>query len=392
MSEPSESIWWGCCDADVEDCDFILCSLCHKGYHLDCIATTEVGKNIASGQDVSPNWACPSCSAKSKSRNSTPLRSQNRPPKRAALNSPPKTDSSLTRDDVRDVVQELFYREMENLFIRLSQQISASMVSELAPIKKEMSELRASITFINEQFEGVLMKQTSVTEEMKEIHAENAENAFSEHGYARGNNIEVQCVPERNNENVINIVQNISDIIGCDIKDENILSCSRIAKLNPKGARPRSIVVQFNSPRVRDTFLASSIKFNKSNTSNRLNSSHIGLNGEKTPIFVVEHLSASNKALHSAARLAAREKGYKFVWVRNGRIFMRKTETSDYKIIKNLEALNNLEDWESMCEDLWICIDFPDRNSIRKIAVCAVYLPSPIKRPILEHFIANCNR
>ncbi|KOB77350.1 Uncharacterized protein OBRU01_04366 [Operophtera brumata] len=139
---------------------------------------------------------------------------------------------------------------------------------------------------------------------------------------------------EKNSENIISIVQNISD---SDIKDENIFRCSRVAKLNPKTTRPRSIVVQFNSPRVRYTFLASSIKFNKSSPNNRLR-----LTGEKTPIFVVEHLSTSNKALHSAARSAARESGYKFVWVRNGRIYMGKIETSECKLIKKIESLNNL--------------------------------------------------
>ncbi|KOB77936.1 Uncharacterized protein OBRU01_03278, partial [Operophtera brumata] len=251
---------------------------------------------------ASPNWACSLCTTKTKGRNNdnTPSRSQrnNRPHKRVALNSPPKTDSALTRDDVRDVVQELFINEIENLFIRLGQQIRSSISAELTPIKKEMSALKASITFINEQYDSVIIKLSSVAVEMKEIHEENASlrsvnmdltakiNELEQ--YARGNNIEIQ-------------------------------------------------LVQFNSPRVRDTFLESSIKFNKSSTNNRLNSSHIGLTGEKTPIFVVEHLSTSNKALHSAARSAAKERGYKFVWVRNGRIYMRKSKTSEYKLIKKIE-------------------------------------------------------
>ncbi|KOB78628.1 Zinc finger DNA binding protein [Operophtera brumata] len=204
------------------------------------------------------------------------------------------------------------------------EQIRSSISAEWTPIKKEMSELKASITFINEQYESIIMKLSSVAVEMKEIHDENA----SLRKYAnRENNIEIQCVPEKNNENIISIVKNISNTIDCDIKDENIF----VAKLNPKTTRPRSIVVQFNSPRVRDTFLASSIKFNKTSPTNRLNSSHIGLTGEKTLIFVVEHISTSNKALHSAARSAAKERGYKFVWVRNGRIYiMRETDTSEH--------------------------------------------------------------
>lgn len=160
--KPLECIDWGCCNVELENSDYVLCSICRKGYHLDCMLLTSPEK-YAAGQVVFPNWACPQSSNRSKGGNSdnTLLRSQSnvtRPPKRAALNSPPKAESNLTRDDVRDVVQELCTMEMEKLFIRLGQQIRATMTTVLAPIKKEMSELRASIAFINGQCDDVITK------------------------------------------------------------------------------------------------------------------------------------------------------------------------------------------------------------------------------------------
>lgn len=47
--------------------------------------------------------------------------------------------------------------------------------------------------------------------------------------------------------------------------------------------------------------------------------------------------------------------------------------------------------WESNYEDLWVVIDVPSINSIRQIALCAVYLPPPVHRTMLEHFLDNCN-
>ncbi|CAK1584852.1 unnamed protein product [Parnassius mnemosyne] len=98
----------------------------------------------------------------------------------------------------------------------------------------------------------------------------------------------------------------------------------------------------FNSPRTRDTFLAASIMYNKANPNEKLNSNLLGIGGAKENVYVVEHLSPTNKYLHAAARKKAKELNYKFVWVRRGRIFMRKSETSDYKYIRDLETLDSL--------------------------------------------------
>lgn len=56
-------------------------------------------------------------------------------------------------------------------------------------------------------------------------------------------------------------------------------------------------------------------------------------------------------------------------------------------VIKKLQS-KRINNWESMCEDLWILIDLSPSN---KLALCAVYLRSPLKKSHLEHFMANYN-
>lgn len=94
---------------------------------------------------------------------------------------------------------------------------------------------------------------------------------------------------------------------------------------------------------IRDTFLAKTIKFNKLNPKDKINSSHIGIGGNKTPIFILEHLSPLNKKLHASARQVAKEKGFKFVWIKQGRVFMRKTESDPSIYVKNQDILKNLK-------------------------------------------------
>ncbi|CAG9784930.1 unnamed protein product [Diatraea saccharalis] len=141
---------------------------------------------------------------------------------------------------------------------------------------------------------------------------------------SRQSNIELQCVTEYKSENLLQIIAALGKTVGCVLDNGMILNYTRTAKVNRSSTRRRSIIVQLALVRLRDQLLASTISYNKANPKNKLNSSHLGLNGKPSPVFIAEHLSPTNKALHAAARLTAKEKEYKFVWVRNGKVFLRK--------------------------------------------------------------------
>lgn len=130
------------------------------------------------------------------------------------------------------------------------------------------------------------------------------------------------------------------------MEETDIQQCTRIAKINNESRRPRSVIVKFNTQRTRDGFLAATLQFNKrnKNPTDKLNSSLLGIGGDKKPVFVVEHLAPAQKALHAAARAKAKELNYKFVWVRGGKVYMRKTESAEYINIKNTEDLSNLKE------------------------------------------------
>lgn len=161
--------------------------------------------------------------------------------------------------------------------------------------------------------------------------------------YLRESNIEVQGVPQHKNENVINIIEKIANVVSLKLSDADILKCTRVASVNKDGKKPRAIIVKLRSVRCRDEFYSAVARFNKSNPGNKLNPSMLGIGGISSSVYVAEHLSPANKALHAAARAKAKDLSYKFVWVRNGRIFMRKNETSHFIHIKNNEVLELLQ-------------------------------------------------
>lgn len=52
-----------------------------------------------------------------------------------------------------------------------------------------------------------------------------------------------------------------------------------------------------------------------------------------TKPFVNLFLSPVNKSLHAAARIRAKELNYKYTWINNGRIFMRKDDFGEAILI-----------------------------------------------------------
>ncbi|XP_063382169.1 uncharacterized protein LOC134668657 [Cydia fagiglandana] len=224
--------------------------------------------------------------------------------------------------------------------------------SEVAGLKGEVLSMKESMDFMNIKFEEMKTEAkdkfeicTQLQKEVETLKNDNLElvnrlNEFEQH--SRACNIEIQCVPEHRSENLITTILQLAKTVSCDIKAEDIHHCTRTAKLDGNSSRPRNIVAKLKSPHMRDTLLASVIKFNKTDKDNKLNSSHLGLGGDKKPVYVAEHLTAYNKKLHKEARLAAKDKQYKYVWVRSGRILVRKDDKAQAIVLKSLDSIKRL--------------------------------------------------
>lgn len=273
--------------------------------------------------------------------------------KRPALNSPPEPGSAVTSEEVRSIVQEVIKTEFATMLKQINATIINIVNSELAPIRTDLDQLRESLNFHTTRFDEFRSEHVEFKNATKEIKDDNIklQTTVADFGQrlnyleqqTRASNLELQCLPENKQENLYTIVKQLGSLVGCGIQDSDISHCTRVAKLNTSNIRPRSIVVQLTSPRIRDQLLAAVINYNKDKGHEKLNTSDFGIAGNRSPVFVAEHLSPAYKALHAATRLKAKEKGYKYVWVRNGRIFVRKTDGDEHVLIRSLDTLNKLE-------------------------------------------------
>lgn len=67
------------------------------------------------------------------------------------------------------------------------------------------------------------------------------------------------------------------------------------------------------------------------------------MEGISNQLFINEHLTGKNKQLLKRAKEVAKVKNFKFVWVRFGKIYMRRNETSQFLVIESPSDLDKLK-------------------------------------------------
>lgn len=270
---------------------------------------------------------------------------------------PQSTDETfaISANDVNSggfLTEERFRHILKHELLSLKTQnntVSACMEN----INEKFKEFQEALSFISNQFEHMkseLYEKNAVIETLEKKNTA-MEATISDlscrltlvEQQLRDSNIEINGLPEHRTENLAKTVLQLAQTVKCDLKDNDVLHATRVAKMNKDNSSPRSVVVKLPSTRIRDTLLAAVTRFNKDNPKNKLSSEHIGIGGSRVPVFVAEHLTPSNKFLHAATRKKAKELGYKFVWVRNGRIQVRKDETSQAILIRSLDDLKKLK-------------------------------------------------
>lgn len=157
---------------------------------------------------------------------------------------------------------------------------------------------------------------------------------------SRNMNLELQLIPEHRNENTIDLFKKLCSIVQVPVTDVDIRACRRVAQFNKTSSRPRNILVSLNSSTLRDSILSATLRYNKGHRDAVLSATHLGLTGGK--IYVCEHISPDMKILHSTTRKVCKEKGIKYIWIKYGRLYVRRDENGPAINIKCKESLDTL--------------------------------------------------
>jgi hypothetical protein len=153
----------------------------------------------------------------------------------------------------------------------------------------------------------------------------------------RENVVEINGVPVVKDESIMELLKKMSDVINFDFKEEMVDNCYRYKVPNADPSRSTGIVVRFVRKLDKIRFVA--CRRDKRN----LNSRDLGFyEGNASVIYVNDSLTQERRKLLRAAKEKKKEKQYTFLWVRNGRIFMRKSDGERYVTIDSHGDLDKL--------------------------------------------------
>lgn len=171
-------------------------------------------------------------------------------------------------------------------------------------------------------------------EEIKELKQNIKKNGktFSE------KKLEIHGIPYNQNEDLEDIIVKIGVNFDLNLKKEDIDEAFRIQKnKNYKSSNNNDtpVMVTFLRKKDRESFL--SMRRRRSIFTDEVN-----IHGKRSQIFINEHLTKESKELLWKAKKIKTEKNFKFLWIKNGNILLRKTENSEVIKINAEEDLEKL--------------------------------------------------
>ncbi|KAH6924378.1 hypothetical protein HPB50_016377 [Hyalomma asiaticum] len=201
-------------------------------------------------------------------------------------------------------------------------------------IKAELKSVVASMGFINSNFEEFKEEIASLRQELSQVQKQNlvcqtANKRMDKElketrrqltelkQYSRRSNLELKGIPCTENEVLVETMQKIAKFLMVDLVEGDI---DAIHRVRTRGDGPANVIVRFNSRRKRDLILQAARK--KRPTTAMLGSENA------QPLYVNEHLCPEYKVLLGKAIQMKREKKWKFVWVSEGKVLMRKADNS----------------------------------------------------------------
>ncbi|CAB3387060.1 Hypothetical predicted protein [Cloeon dipterum] len=316
------------------------CSVCKKNVAKDWVkckvCITNVAHPSCAGKSKAP-WTCSGCRAESDST-------------KAGGSNPPSNPASEAGD--------LLGEQLANL--------AATMHARFDAIEEGMKttrvDLEAAINFLSAKYDDLLKtlaeQNTTIIELRKGMDRVNAKinekDGVINQLTARVNTleqsalslvVEIHGIPRvSEQENLCESLRALADKIGApQLSSENVVDVYRMPGRTPRagGERPRTdppIVIKFKAASVRSAWLAGRRRLQQLRQDvNAVPGPSTAATAAATPatrseprgappVRIYEALTPYLKRLLYLTRGAATAKGYKFVWVRDGKIFARKSE------------------------------------------------------------------
>lgn len=180
------------------------------------------------------------------------------------------------------------------------------MLARLAAQEKDTKEIRKRLEHLEQSSHASGDATKKLEADLNELEWRN-----------RRFNLEIHGVSAADNENLLEKVNSLATLIEVPVLSETDVTA--IHRLPCKAGRIPGIIVRYLRQSVRDQWLDSRSK----------------LREKKSKVFFQENMTSYNRQLLREAKDWAKVNGYKFVWHRNGKILLRKTEGDSVIVVRH---------------------------------------------------------
>ncbi|XP_052737976.1 uncharacterized protein LOC128198153 [Bicyclus anynana] len=204
----------------------------------------------------------------------------------------------------------------------------AELKVNLTEVKTENNTIKEKIQLIEKDFIDLEKNNKLLTEKL--LHKEQQD---------RRNNIEITGIPFKKGENLLSIFNLLATKVGFTPSSSDVDCIHRVRRYPREGrpgdstrnedAQPQNIIVKFTQHNRKNAMIAA-VRARRG-----LTTADVGIDGAAKPIFINDHLAPHNKMLYGRARKAGRELGYKYIWLSDCKIFLRKSDASKAILISS---------------------------------------------------------
>lgn len=289
----------------------LKCEDCRKDFHALCCKLSKADLDCLSAEGLV--WRCNVCATER--RRSLRVESQ-------------LLEGNVSLEDIMNEIRDIkdeqkkslneFNNSYEHLNEKLNENIELlkNQAEDLKLYREEVSRLRDNnIT---------LMKKNNELEN-RLVEAEQ---------YSRKNCLEIQGIPVAINENIVDIVKKVGVALDIKIDDAMIDNCHRLSKKSDAHGPPGIIAKFVRRLDVEEILRKRRIKRN-------LSTRHMGMTVDH-PVYINESLCPALRVMYGRVRAIRREKGFKYLWLRGGKILLRKEEGSPVVVINCQSDLDKL--------------------------------------------------
>lgn len=209
-------------------------------------------------------------------------------------------------------------------------------LDDLLTLKETVGGIEASIQLMSDKYDEILSHIAKQDHEIKDlkkrVDAIEESEKQSEIGQlkqeindlewrSRRCNLEFHGVPKTEGENLLSKVNELARVL--DVPELTIHEVAAVHRLPSRPEKIPGIIVRFTSQATRDVWLDKKAKLRTT-----------GAN-----IYINENLTKFNRELLVKMKEWARQKGFSYVWHRNGKLFARRKDGERAVIIKNEDDL-----------------------------------------------------